>query len=361
MISSREVYEHRLAAALSRHIGYTTGAFHLERITGLTSHLAGKPFRYEVEVSQRLQAEHPLGKESAEGVINFAISLGLLQRIAGDGSHSRLTLTDIGRSIYAASLRKDRDFYRFLVSYALLEYDADLYCLILEFSDQLSDDWLQAFRETVFELRKSRLEWLQRVLKLDVLVKRIAEQVPWMQDRGNKLAILDVGSDFARHHTRPRRGWARAIGHLQEDNSLSVEGRKILQRLHSDSGRYFWLGPDKETLNSMRIPLNETPRPLGPAWSILRPEAETVPPTPAFVREVGEFMIEMYPSIRLHRTNQAPVAAIKPFIYYKESTIGIRTDEEMLIRSVFEEFGETIAPLSGKGRTIGHYQLRPRV
>jgi hypothetical protein len=71
-------------------------------------------------------------------------------------------------------------------------------------------------------------------------------------------------------------------------------------------------------------------------------------------------MVNVYPAIRLHRTNQAPIPAITPFVYYAETSLGFQVDEKQLFTAVFTAFSDKLAPLSGKGRTFGHYQLRAR-
>ena len=74
--------------------------------------------------------------------------------------------------------------------------------------------------------------------------------------------------------------------------------------------------------------------------------------------ETTSFMECAFPYLRLVHANQAPLDAIKPYIYYKESELGIRIDTDALLRDILLKHSEKFAALSKRSGPLGYYQLR---
>lgn len=354
----RQDAEIALAAALSRYVGYTTGATFLDRIARTTERVGEKPFRYEVELIREIRAEYKLTDKTAAGVLDFAVGLGFLERFESGGLHSRIALSSGGRAYRAALACGNSRLRDLLLEFAVLEYDCDLYGLLLDEILFVGEAPVFSFAMAIDNLRTSRLDWLRRVIGAEVLVRRIAEHVRWLVVHPSEIEIVEVGHDFVRHHTTPRRGWARALGHLDETDKLTTSGRELVARIRGERPRFFWLGPEADILASLNVDFLEVPQPLGSAWNILRPRTSPFPPSSDLISELSEFMISQYPAVRLVRTNQAPLDAVRPFLFLKEVEAGKRFDESAVWDGVFSSFASLLAPISGKGRTIAHYQLR---
>ena len=358
----RDQAETELVRAISRYIGYTTGAFSLQRVVGLTELLLERPFRYEVEVSALLQKEHGIRSNYARGVIDFAGALGLVQR-RDVGQQARLTITDLGRARNAAVRTSSAAFAEWILKFAILEHDADMYGLMLDYKMTANEiGWGEGFADRLTGLRQQRLEWLEQALKAELLVARIRDQVKWLEPYGRKTLIKDeINSHFLRHHTRPREGWAKELGHLNGNGKLTSDGEAFVQALRFGRSHYLWIGPSEEAAAALGLKLDEVPSPLGPAWNLLRPgkggTQEVLAPS-TIVTELADYMEAAYPAIRLIRTNQAPIAAVRPYIFWLEHQSGTRFEHQDLLKRVFAQNRTKLVPMTGRGGGIVHYQMR---
>lgn len=360
-----------LVKSLARYVGYTTGAFRLDRIAELTTYFDDRPAVLTLEVVKLIEKKFDVKARYAHGVIDFAVSLGFLKRVAGGGRAGRLVLTDFGRAYRSALGLTLKEYRGYLLTFSLLEFDADVYALLLELAlnEPLpKGKQLHAlFSERVHCLREERLRWVNEAFPDPRLRERIISKegrllVPWLTSEGTKLSALPVEPDFARHHAAPRRGWAIELGHLQPDCFTSHSGRAVLARLRAGGPKYFWLGPTPGCLEKLHVAESPPPAAHAPAWSILRPPPATPVTRDQTYSEIcdalAEFMKEAYRFVRLVNTNQAPIHSVLPYLYFRELSSGQRVDKEEILRDLFRRHEERLAPLSARNSLFGHYQLR---
>ena len=368
MSTQRDTCERELGKALSRHIGYTTGAFDLDRLVQIASYCAGRAAVFGVELINLLIERYKVTKHYASGILDFAVALGLLARVDRTGRLGKFTLTNIGRTVTAAETLGLNGFRDFLLNYCILEADSDIYMLTLEAvgkggakrKRRLFDE----FQSRTNELRHLRLDWLHEVLQHPQLVRRVAVHIEWLHVPdsylGRSLSIETAGDDFARHHVSPRTGWGTRLGHLDEDGMLTSVGSRLLDTIRDGTDQYFWIGPTQGCCNALRLPPESLPSPLGPTWDLLRPRGAAVAPPRSLITEVVAFMLEAYPTIRLAHSNQADLEAVVPFVYYCEREHGLRVERNRLFTTIFTEYREVFAPLSKRSIVLGHYQVRRR-
>jgi hypothetical protein len=371
---SRSVYERQLAHALARHIGYTTGAFSLDRLADVSG-LFPKASAYSFELVKHIQ-DRPLGsKPLTEGyateVVNFCTALGLLERLetSGNAKLARFRLSSEALALRAATALEITELRRLVLTALLVENDADGYGLLLDLLDVgmtikeregqgLADRYLAQTKL----FREERWQWLQRVFPQRVLQRRIAEQIYWLRvPKQGEVVILEPKSDFGRHHSTPRKGWAESLAHASaHTHELTQGGKELLSRLRRDAPRYRWVAPPKATFEALKIPAALVPRtPHGPAWDLLRPhslESDQIPEP--LVHEVARFMREAYPHLKLHHANQAPTAPVGMFVYVKERELGRRLSRRALLELVFREYASYFAPMSSRTEKLAFYLLR---
>ncbi|MCG8608100.1 hypothetical protein MJD09_24330 [bacterium] len=310
---------------------------------------------------EALRKEYEVSEEYASGIINFSVSLGLLERVGLGGTLQRLSLSNLGRAYRAARKTGSLELRNFIVTYALLEYDSDVYGLLLDIlidSDSDKEENLKtAFLRRTKELRSARQEWILRSFPQSQLRERICEHVQWIRgSTRSQIRVKSVGEDFARHHVTPRKDWARWLGHL-DGGKITAIGRDLVERLRSDRDRYFWLGPSKECLKTLRINSNVS-GPFAPAWNLFRPNQPAVEPPGELVSEIAIFMKDAFPTLRLVQANQAPLEAVLPFVYLKEYQLNIRVEPDRLFEQLFADNRDVFAPMLKRTGRFGHYQLR---
>ena len=367
----------RLAEALGRYVGYTTGAYKLSRIAEVTELFDQAPSRLRLEVIKALQ--RPLNTETAKvlkeeyaaGIADFAVGLGLVRRIDRGGSLARLALTDLGRAYRAASGLDLDDYKRFLLQFSVLQFDADIYGLLLDMALDgplpTGSELQKHFKSRTLNLRHERTTWLLRAFPDSRLRERLLQgdsgsAVRWIKNtRGLEIEMKEIGGDFLRHHATPRRGWLVSLGHMETDGQLTPMGRRVALRLRGESDHFFWLGPPLEWFKRMHLDAALIKEPLSPAWNIIRPSrAETKPVPSDTVVKTADFMERAYRYMRLIRANQVPLEAVKPYIYFLESRSDLRFDEESVFREVFKTFEKRFAPMSQRKGLLGYYQSRKR-
>lgn len=359
---TRESCERELSLALSRYVGYTTGAYHIvERLDDITTRFDKKPFLYEVELIKVLRDKFQISSKYAIGITNFTQSLGFIRRIERGGQIARFYLTPVGRTYRAALSLNEEKFKQFLFSYAVFEYDCDVYGLLLDMADENGLEsgaklHLEFLRRTI-ELRKIRLKWLEKTFPNRILRERIERYILWIEDPKRE----EPSEDFARHHATPRKGWAQSLGHLSKSGILTDEGRRLLNRLKGDQKDYFWLAPRKECFNKLNVLIPDFSGEFAPAWNLLRPQQSDEEPNEQCVERVVQFMEEAYYYIRLIQSNQADLDSVVPYLYFVEHLIGRRVDENILFMKIFSKYRDKFAPMSKRTSLLGHYQLRRKL
>lgn len=363
ILTKRDDAERDLARALDRHIGYTTGAFDLARIAGVSLFFESRTTVWDVEIVNWLTETQGVGQVYARGVLDFGVGLGLVRRFEGNSVSTRIGLTELGRSYRGAYHCKNIPLQRLVLTYAVLASDCDLYGLLLNSMTYHSGRYNapQGLAIELQVLRKKRVAWLREYFPDIRLRRRVTDKISWLQKTKGDVESLDilVKEDYARHHSVPRAGWARSLEHVGETGDLTELGRDITNKIRDVDDGYFWIGPAAETLDQLRLPTNARRKPLGPVWSLLRPREQTREP----IGDTGflvDFMEKAYPAIRLIQSNQASVDAVLPVLYLYERTIGLRYDEEDVLRRVFSRYRDRFAPMSKRSGLFGHYQLRSR-
>ena len=385
MDRSRSDLEAELAHALSRHIGYTAGAYYIDRIAGITSLFKHKPSLYQFELTQHLMGQPKRGKFQidepyAAQILNFAVGLRLVYRVTHGtlGSRlSRIALTPMGATIRSALARKEYDVAKFVLVGLVLESDCDLYGLILDVLHErpLAGAALhQTFRERFEILRRGRVEWLNTAFPNQTLRDRIAAQTTWIPPklgrarRGGRHE--PISKDFARHHVTPRLGWAEWFGHIEpsptssstDAHTLTQSGVGLLRALRGSSPSFLWLGPPVGAQEALGIAKsNKRNGPWAPSWNLLRPpNAQT---SDNHVRTIADqvagFMDTHYDDLKLVHANQASMASILPYLHFIERQEGYSVREDLVLKRIFGK-GSLFNVLSTRSSPYGYYQLRVR-
>lgn len=364
-----------LAAALARYVGYTTGAYDITRIADVTELFDQSPSRMRLEVVRALKLRIEASKggraKSADGIVDFAVGLGLIRRIDPGYRIPRLALTELGRAYRSARGLDLTDYRNFLLEYAVLQFDADVSGLLLDMALDgplpVGSELLGKFEERTRELRRMRSDWLVKAFPNPQLRERLLRGdtgyvVRWIKDaRGPAIEDKDIRADFTRHHALPRRGWLVALGHIRGEGQLTPRGRELALRLRAGGNRFFWIGPPRPWFKRLHIGDALIREPLAPAWNIIRPVDGHASPVPhRIIADTAHFMETGYRYMRLVRANQVPLQAIKPYIYFLERRIGLRLCEDSVFRAVFRQFETRFAPMSQRTGLLGHYQLRKR-
>ena len=358
MPTLRERAEGHLAAALSRQIGYTTGAYDLMRFVDIAKLMVRRPFVLLPLMEKWIRDRYGVGAKYARGVLDVATALGVLGRIGGGQRIPRYVLSSVGRSVVAADAAQERELLDLTMVAAILDGDADAYGAVLEASgsgrELRSDAFRQVFSSGMTDLRAARRAWLEETIPNNALRRRVTKYVPWWgRDVGN------LNQHFVRHHCAPRLGWARVLGHVSDGNCLTEKGVELLNRMR-DGGQdsYFWLGPSEDDLKVLRIRESSWRRPLGGAWRILRPTVEATDIPEDLLKGLLEYMRSAYEDIRLATANQAPTAAVLPFIYAFEVRKGERYDSESVLGELSRYDPSSFTTLKTRDSLFGYYVLK---
>lgn len=364
-----------LAAALARYVGYTTGAPYITRIADVTELFDQSPSRMKIEVVRTLQRQIEVARgrehKSADGIVDFAVGLGLIRRIDRGYLVPRLALTELGRAYRSARGLDIADYRDFLLQYSMLQFDADVSGLLLDMALDgplpSGPELLGRFEERTRELRRLRSDWLLKAFPSPQLRERLLRGdtgyvVRWIKDaRGPAIEVREIGADFTRHHARPRRGWLTSLGHIRTDGQLTSRGRELALRLRAGGDGFFWVGPSRNWFERLHVDPVLIREPLGPAWNIVRPAKAHGSSVPhQVVASTADFMERGYRYMRLVRANQVPLQAVKPYIYFLECRLGFRLCADMVFRAVFRQFETRFAPMSERTGLLGYYQLRRR-
>ena len=382
MNRSRSELEADLARALSRHIGYTAGAYGIDRIVGITSFFEHKPSLYQFELTQHLinqssNDRRQIKEGYAAEILNFAIGLGIIYKVA-DGATprvNRFALTAEGATIKSALAKREDELIKFTLIGLVLESDCDIYGLILDIIDDqhvygtiLQEMFLERFEN----LARDRIKWLTASFPNRTLRDRIAKQVTWIRkdSKGYGWQYKQPSKDFGRHHVTPRVGWAKWLGHIKpgwsssttNGSPLTFSGTRLLHAVRGPSSRYMWLGPPSDTQDALRIPeSNRRDGPWSPSWNLLRPRdfRTSSYDIQNIADEVAVFMETHYDELRLIHANQASIKSVMPFIHFIERKFGYSVQKESVLDRLFG-IGSRFNLLSTRNDRYGYYQRRTR-
>ena len=370
----REFYEDSLSTALSRSIGYTTGAYSIERIASIASLFGNKPSLYQTEITQHLvdlptDQQRGIERPYAAQILNFAVGLRIIEKVADGPTQdvNRFALTPEGTTVKAALEHSDFELLKFVLTGLVLEADCDFYALtleILQIGHFSGSDRYRTFKNRYQALRSDRLEWLVSAFPNRMLRDRVTEKVHWVPKnwKGTIDSLKPLSDNFARHHVTPRVGWGRWFGHIDRDDQVTESGEQLLRAVKGPSAGYVWLGPPSGTLEALRIPESQQRTgPWSPSWDLLRPPCCETSDLAMLrvVDEVANFMETHYDSLRLVNANQAFLGSIRPYIYFTEQKLGYSVREESVLERIFATVN-TFSLLSMRQQRYGYYQLRDR-
>ncbi|MQF70466.1 hypothetical protein FIL92_00570 [SAR202 cluster bacterium AD-812-D07_MRT_10900m] len=370
----RDQAEALLGRALSRHIGYTTGAYYLDRISEIVLDFVDKPFQYQFELEtalsdRALSSNKPLTENYVEEILNWSTSLGLIDKAlpSDNPKMTRYTPTALGYSLRYALTIGDKQFSNYLLTESILKNDADAYVLVLESAAESiaqNDPKVLAseFMERTKSTRMKRYKWINDAFPIPQLRNRIVERVSWIKsgESTSDVGYDEPGEHFVRHHTKPRKGWAKILGHLTE-SGLTELGEQIVQTVAGKHGRYDWIGPPEGCQESLRIesglilegPFDSDDGVLLQNLPVIDDEGYK-----DLKASTAEFMINAFPSLRLIRAKQASLDAVRPYVRYLQVNLGmrVRSQDQLIIDSI-RAAKPRISILSGSETALGFYRV----
>ena len=372
---SRRDYERALVRALSRHIGYTTAAYDLDRIFGVLDLFGDIASAYEIEVVTFLQAAT---KQSSAGVgripqqryiveaTNFATALRLLEIVSPPAARiRRYAPTQTGRAVMGVQSLEEPRFYRFYRTKLVLSADADAIApiLLLSGSGTPVKDILVAYTDFFRNLRSRRLVWLDSAFPEPRLLERLITQLPWVTKRRH-LSEAPQPEKFslntARHQLTPRKRWLVRLGLTEEPNGhITSFGRDVLTAL-TPTGEFFWLGPGHQVQTGLRIrPDRQHPGPFEDTLTFssdLRAPSES--DVGALVEATADVMARGYATAKLVYSPQAPLILPIEYIAYRSYADGLDYSWQQVLDLLFRRYRSTFDRFSARRGPIGFYRVR---
>lgn len=369
VVGTRDDAERRLAGALSRHIGYTSGAYDLDRIFSTLQPFTTRTSAYRDELVAFLQEAG--GKRADEGkssdylgeVLSFATSMGLLEAVSSrDAKLVRYAATEIGRSALGAQAVENSAFLRFFIAKIVLQADADfLLPLLLYYQEGKDGELVPYFAEFVESLRNKRLDWLNTAFPERVLFERIASQIPWLKKSKsqNRLYQVDLPTaNTARHHATPRNGWIEQLGMFnREAGQLTKFGADVARAL-APSGNYFWLAPASDVLAALAI----STAPAGEPEDEMSFHHDAMPPSQAeldgLVEDLKEVLIQAYGAGKLIHASQASLRVGVEYVSFRCYADQRSYDWEPVTDAVFQRNKDLLQRYSAKKGKLGFYKVQ---
>ncbi|MDE0028395.1 MAG: hypothetical protein OXU42_03200 [Deltaproteobacteria bacterium] len=368
--------EQDLARALSRHIGYTTGAYYLERIVSTLSAFDDAPSAYITELVEKARlAVSPreasggntkaLSQEYLEEVINFAEAMGLLETVSPKQAQvRRFAPTEVGRTLLGAKGSEDESFFHYYLTKTVLFADSDALFPVIDFFSRARSESLHAHYLAFQQgLRARRAKWLLEAFPEQLLFKRIALNVPWLRDpqRGEpRPRIEELSVKTAKHHTTPRHGWLSQLGLLDAESKALTPFGAATRRSLTPDGHYFWLGPKQTTQRDLGISLEQ--RLPGPFEDTYGMAAEYAAPTNAeidqLIADTVHIMKRGYKSVKLIHAAQATLLLPIEYIKYRMFADGRSYRWAEVLSALFPRYRVDFERLSAKRGQIGFYKWK---
>jgi len=388
-VYSRSRAEQELVHALTRQVGYTSGAYSIRRMANLVGYFR-QANEFQFELAKRLSdekltrtapeatsAKKKLGEDYATEILNFTSELGLISRIpsASAAKLNKFILSDAGVSIRAARAfaacdeKMAANLETLVLEHLILENDADAYLtllsLLVESPSLAGEGMAEAFVEEVYRMRNHRWIWMRRAFPstpvLERLVKSGASQVHWLKKERLKPWEVDHPSkDFGRHHATPRKSWAHELGHLDERGLVTHKATDLLQRARWPGlGGSGWISPPPECLAYLRA--QECADLVGasaPTFDLLRLEGKGEPANDEVLDSAANFLKQTFAALRLYHARQAPTAALRYFLVLEERKQKRKLDFDQVLVELAKKFISEISFFSSRMGTFAYYQLR---
>lgn len=361
-VGTRDDAELLLSRSLSRHIGYTSGAYDLERIFSTLEPFSTQTSVYKEELVQYLA--EPKSDKYRREILSFATSMGLLEVVSSrEAGLVRLAATELGRSLLGVRATGDMQFYNYFSIHVVLRADADfLVPLLLYFRSHDNTKLLPFFAAFQAELRQRRLEWLLQTFPEKILMDRIVERLTWLSISKSALGSYEADlptMNTVRHHATPRQGWLEQLGMLDRDKrTLTVLGSDVLRALTPDGG-FFWLAPPEEALETLRIA--STSRPAGAREDTLNfsvpSKAASESELNRLVEDTSSIMIETYGSAKLIHASQASLQIAVKYINYRSYVDRRKYNVEDVFSWIFREKRGILERYSAHKGSIGFYRV----
>jgi hypothetical protein len=372
-LHTRAQAEAEFTRALTRQIGYTAGAFNIQRMASIVEHFSDAS-AYQFELMGRLsptsERSRELSAKYASDILSFATELGVISRIPSPAAPhlSRYILTDAGIAIRAARAVAP-ELELLVLEHLILENDADAYLRVLRIlrdsTDASGDQMAEQFRKQIIEAREARFAWLQKAFPNKTVLSRLikgSSHIHWLKvDKLGRILVDHPKVDFGRHHFVPRKSWAEELGHYTTGpKALTMSGLTFMTQGGAlGELKTHWISPPAGCLSFLRIPAGgELLGPSAPTFDLLRPSALEEPPDEAMIQSAAAFLRDAFPHIRLFHARQAPIAPLKYFILQSELRLKRRFQSEKIVLAISKSFGEEFAFFSSRSGTLAYYQLR---
>ncbi|MGI9296622.1 MAG: hypothetical protein ACR2QC_01830 [Gammaproteobacteria bacterium] len=377
-----------LGRALSRYNGLTNSA-KLDLIADITGDelFNQKPFAFAHKVREYFEAQR-VEKRSAEVHMHHGIAFGLLYRALPGASFrsvslssklestSHIALTPLGRTCRAAVMSKNEDFRKFILTYALLTADFDMYALLIKMADEngaRAPD-KELFYSKYYHLLEKRRDWMVKYFPSIIQRRQIQRHIRWIGRRlghgktGKKREfaldkIFQFDGQTPAHHLNQRKKWAReSLGHLDVSGNLTEAGRDLAEQLPSvSSSPFFWLGPSAgyakaRIISVAKIPVDQ----CAPAWRLLRPSQKLADESQkeAMMDKTADFMESEFGNIQLGRFRQSSLDVVAPYLYFLERQSGGKVDEHDLFRTLLQKHKDKFACAQQPHLSQSHFRLR---
>jgi hypothetical protein len=362
---SRGDAEQGLARALSRHIGYTSGAYDLPRIFSVVEYFRTRTSAYTEEIVNYLAANSGTNPASAgylAEVISFASSFGIIEAVSNrETKLTRYAATELGRSVLGSSSLDDGAFRRFFVTDVVMLADADfLIPLMLHIDSHVDTPLIDYFCAFAEELRTRRYDWMRAAFPQPILLERVASRIAWLKKAKGGLTRYKVDvptKNTARHHSAPRIGWLVELGLVDRDRqALTQFGTDMLHAL-VENRAYFWVGPDPEALAALAL---SEPMPSA-SETDLRLSAGRPPATDAQVHSVAKdaaaMMTRAFRDAKLIHADQASLRLPIAYIQYRSYKDQCVYDWRTVLDTIFDDNRETLRRYSAHKGHVGFYKL----
>ena len=379
-------YARELGRALSRYNGLTNSA-KLDVIADITGdnmfHQTPFVFSYKI----REYFERYVEKRSAEVHMHHGIAFGLLYRALPGASFrsaelssklestSHIALTSLGRTCRAAVKSSNKEFRKFILTYALLDTDFDMYALLIKMAEENEG---RAPNGTNFHanyncLLEKRRDWMKKYFTIPQRTQ-IQRSVLWIGKRvghgktGKKREfavdhIYLFDGQTPSHHFRQRKKWAKkTLEHLDAPENLTESGRNLAKQLPPVSSTpFFWLGPSEECANARIISTAKiSVLQCAPAWKFLRPESKLTNQSQKeeMIDNVADFMQSEFGNIQLGRFRQSSLDVVAPYVYFLEREFGGKVNEHDFFQKLLKRHRDKFACSQRPRLSQSHFRLR---
>ena len=378
-----------LGRALSRYNGLTNSP-KLDLIADAVASplFASRSFSYAIHL--RKFFGESVKERSAEVHIGHGIRLGLWYRALPGASFrsaglkskleatSHIALTPLGRTCRAATMGGMDEFRKFILTFALLESDFDMYGLLIKMTQENDGraPSLEAFISRFYRICRLRLEWMKNHFPSGLQRQRVDIQrhVQWIGRRlgsgksGRKRdfvpdEIFEFDGETPAHHLNQRKKWAReTLAHLDGSGSLTESGRDLAGCLPDvESEPFFWLGPSKECASVRIIAIAKiSPNQCAPSWQLLRPRGmqQDQSVKDKMMEKTANFMVSTFDSMKLGMFKQSSLDVVAPYVYFLEREYSGRVEEREFFRLLLDRHRDKFVCLMQPKLSQSHFHLR---